>query len=197
MFKSLSHKFANILVENKVIENGDFEIYRYGFETLTYFIVNISVALFIGVIFDMFIHTIIFLSCYCTLRQFTGGYHARNYTECTLNFVCMYLLTIIIVNNINMDKYKYLLILLMMISIFIIYKLAPLEHRNKPLSEIEKNKYRYISIKIAFVAGSIFTFYIMMNVLVEYFIFILFAMIWNCILLILGFYNNRLDLLTK
>lgn len=45
MFKSLSYKFANLLVKNEVIENEDFEIYRYGFETLIYFIVNISVAL--------------------------------------------------------------------------------------------------------------------------------------------------------
>ena len=138
MFKSLSYKFANLLVKNEVIENEDFEIYRYGFETLIYFIVNISVALLIGIIFDRFIHTIIFLSCYCTLRQFTGGYHARNYTECTLTFVVIYLITIFIDNNIDVDKYKHVLVILMIISIYIIYKLAPLEHRNKPLSEKEK-----------------------------------------------------------
>ena len=67
MFKRLSYKFANILVNNEIVESEDFEIYRYGFETLIYFIVNISVALFIGIIFDRFIHTVIFLSCYCTL----------------------------------------------------------------------------------------------------------------------------------
>ncbi|MDX5701746.1 accessory gene regulator B family protein, partial [Clostridioides difficile] len=74
MFKSLSYKFANILVRNEVIEDEDFEIYRYGFETLVYFIINISVALLIGIALNKFIQTIIFLVCYCTLRQFTGGY---------------------------------------------------------------------------------------------------------------------------
>ncbi|WP_219721523.1 accessory gene regulator B family protein, partial [Clostridioides difficile] len=54
MFKRLSYKFANILVNNEIVESEDFEIYRYGFETLIYFIVNISVALFIGIIFDRF-----------------------------------------------------------------------------------------------------------------------------------------------
>lgn len=77
MFKSLSYRITDILVNNGIIEIDDFEIYRYGFETLIYFIVNISVALLIGIIFDRFIHTIVFLSCYCTLRQFTGGYHAK------------------------------------------------------------------------------------------------------------------------
>ena len=156
MFKSLSYKFANLLVKNEVIENEDFEIYRYGFETLIYFIVNISVALFIGAIFNRLIHTIIFLSCYCTLRQFTGGYHARNYTECTLTFVVIYLITIFVANNIDIDKYKYLLIVFLIFSILIIYKLAPLEHRNKLLSSTEKKYYRKIAIKIVFITGSIF-----------------------------------------
>jgi accessory gene regulator B len=29
MFKSLSYKFANILVNNVIIDNNDFEIHRY------------------------------------------------------------------------------------------------------------------------------------------------------------------------
>lgn len=60
MFKSLSYRITDILVNNGIIEIDDFEIYRYGFETLIYFIVNISVALLIGIIFDRFIHTIVF-----------------------------------------------------------------------------------------------------------------------------------------
>ena len=190
MFKKLSYKFANLLVKNKVIENYDFEIYRYGFETLIYFIVNISVALFIGIVFDRFIHTIIFLSCYCTLRQFTGGYHARNYTECTLTFVVIYLITIFTANNIDVDKYKYLLVMLMIISICIIYKLAPLEHRNKPLNESDKENYKIIAVKISLIIGSLFIISVVFNIFVEYFIYDLISIIWTCLLFILGLYIN-------
>lgn len=190
MFKNLPHKFADILVKNEVIENENFEIYRYGFETLIYFIVNILVALLIGIIFDRFVHTIIFLSCYCTLRQFTGGYHARNYAECTLTFIVIYLLTIFIDNNIDIEKYKYLLILLMIFSIYIIYKLAPLDDRNKPLSEKEKKQYKIIAIKISIIVGIIFVISTLFNIFKEYFIFLLFAISWICILLILGYYKK-------
>lgn len=191
MIKSLSYKFTNLLVNNEIIKKEDFEIYRYGFETLIYFIVNISVALFIGIIFDRFIHTIVFLSCYCTLRQFTGGYHARNYTECTLTFVMIYLITIFADNNIDIDRHKYILILLMVISVFIIYKLSPLEHRNKPLSENEKNHYKIVAMKIVSIICAIFVLSMMSNIFIEYFIYSLFAIICNCILLILGFYINK------
>lgn len=187
MFKSLSYKFTNILVKNKVIENEDFEIYRYGFESLIYFVVNIFVALFIGIIFDRFVHTIIFLSCYCTLRQFTGGYHARNYTECTLTFIVIYLITIFMANNIDIYTNKYLLILIMAINIGVIYKLCPLEHRNKPLTEKEKNHYKIVSIKIASIIGIIFVLSIIFNTFVNYFIYIFFAICWVCVLLAIGY----------
>ncbi|MGL4914320.1 MAG: accessory gene regulator ArgB-like protein [Romboutsia sp.] len=188
MIKSLSYKFTNILVNNDIIENEDFEIYRYGFETLIYFIVNIAVALFIGIIFDRFMHTIVFLSCYCTLRQFTGGYHARNYTECTLTFVVIYLITIFVSNNIDIDKYKYLLILVMIICTIIIYKLAPLEHRNKPLSKDEKKQYRKIAMRILSIILICFVSSIVLNDFVEYIIYSVFAVVCITILLIIGHY---------
>lgn len=192
MFKRLSYKFANILINNEVIENDDFEIYRYGFETLIYFIVNILVALLIGIIFDRFVHTIIFLSCYCTLRQFTGGYHARNYTECTLTFIAIYLITIFIANNIDIDNYKYLLILLMIVSIFIIYKLSPLEHRNKPLSEYEKKNYKKVVVKLTIFISGIVIISLVFNIFEKHMIYSLFSMVWTSILLIIGIINKEL-----
>lgn len=181
MFKKLANKITNILIENEIIEKNEFEIYTYGFEMLIYFIVNISIALFIGIIFNKFIHTIIFLSCYCTLRQFTGGYHARNYIECTLTFVLIYLSTIFISNNIYIDKY--ILIFMLISSIIIIYKISPLEHRNKPLNIDEKKHYKKIATKLTLVISSISILCIEFNIFKEYIIFSLFAIVWITILL--------------
>ncbi|MGL5693618.1 MAG: accessory gene regulator ArgB-like protein [Peptostreptococcaceae bacterium] len=192
MFKDLSYKITDELVMNEIIEKDDFEIYRYGFEALIYFIVNISVALTIGIIFNRVIHTIIFLSCYCTLRQFTGGYHAKNYLECTLTFVAIYLITILIANNIDVDRDKYLLIVMLTISIFIIYKLAPLDNRNKPLSDNEKIHYKKVAMKIATVISMIVVVCIVSNIFMKYIIYSIFAITWIAILLIIGVYaNNR------
>ncbi|MEG1132114.1 MAG: accessory gene regulator B family protein [Romboutsia sp.] len=181
MFKSLSYKFANILVNNKVIESEDFEIYRYGSETLIYFIVNVLVALLIGIVFDKFIHTILFLSCYCTLRQFTGGYHARNYTECTITFAVSYILIIMITNNIDIYRFKYLLIALLLISITIIHKVAPLEHRNKPLSIDEKMNYKKIIKKITAIITTIVIISLIVNVASEYIIY----SVWSVFLIVI------------
>lgn len=190
MFKSLAYKFANILVNNEVITTEDFEIYRYGFETLIYFIVNVLVALLIGIVFDKFIHTIIFLSCYCTLRQFTGGYHARNYTECTITFAVSYMLIIMISNTIDIYSFKYLLITLLLISITIIHKIAPLEHRNKPLSIDEKMKYKKIIKKITAIIITIVIISLIFNAVSEYIIYSLWSVFLIVILLLVQIMIN-------
>jgi len=190
MFKSLPYKFANILVENEIIESDDFEIYRYGFETLIYFVVNILVALLIGIVFDKFIHTIIFLSCYCTLRQFAGGYHARNYTECSLTFAVIYVLVILVANNINIYNLKYILILLLLLSITIIHNIAPLEHRNKPLSMDEKMNYKNVIKKITFLISFIVIISLIFNVMSEYIIYSVLAVFLILILLFLQIIIN-------
>lgn len=116
--------------------------------------------------------------------------HARNYTECTLTFAAIYLITIFVANNIDITSYKYLSIVILIISICIIYKLAPLEHRNKPLSNKEKHIYIITAMKITSFITMIFIASIVSNVFVEYSIYSLFAVCWICILLIVGYSNN-------
>lgn len=193
MFKSLSYKFVNILVKNEIIENEDFEIYRYGFETLIYFIVNVLVALFIGIAFNKFIHTIIFLSCYCTLRQFTGGYHARNYTECTMTFAVSYVLIILITNNIDIYRFKYILMASLLISINIINRIAPLEHRNKPLSIDEKMSYKKIIEKITTIITIIVIISLKFNLISEYIIYSALAVFLIVILLLVQIMINYFE----
>ena len=41
MFKSYASKITSFLIENKEINQDDYEVYKYGFEVLIAFIVNI------------------------------------------------------------------------------------------------------------------------------------------------------------
>lgn len=186
MFKTLSYKLTNLLDRNGIIEKSEYDIYRYGFEMLIYFIVNVSIALAIGAFFDRVIQTIIFLCCYCTIRQFSGGYHARNYTECTLTFVFICILTNLFEMNMDIEKYTYLLIPIFILSIFIIWKIAPLEHRNNPLSEDEKKRYKKVVTKLTSFIGIILIISLVFNIFEEYIIYSLFAIVWISILLLIG-----------
>ena len=91
MFKSYASKITSFLIENKEINQDDYEVYKYGFEVLIAFIVNIAIVLSIGLLFNKIFYSIAFLICYCPIRQFAGGYHANNYTKCLLIFILIFI----------------------------------------------------------------------------------------------------------
>lgn len=184
----LANKITLILINHEIIEKEDAEVYRYGFEMLIYFTVNLLITLLIGIYFNRFIHTLLFLSCYCTLRQFTGGYHADSYTECTLTFTLIYLVTIFLTNNLEVDNMKIPLLILLIISLIIIYRFAPLEHRNKPLSGEEKKQYKGVAITLAKGISSLIGIGLLFDIFTTYIFYLLFSMIWIAILLVLGRY---------
>ena len=65
-----------------------------------------------------------------------------------------------------------------------------MEHRNKPLSSSEKKHYRMVAINIVVAASLVFILSIWLDIFKPYAIYILFAIVWICILLILGFCIN-------
>ena len=145
MFKSNASKITSFLIENKEINKDDYEIYKYGFEVLIAFIVNTVVILSIGLLFNKLFYSIVFLICYCPIRQFAGGYHANNYTKCLLIFILIFILTINTSSNVDSQIYTLMIFIISTLSYIGIFILAPLEHRNNPLTLSEIKKYKNIS----------------------------------------------------
>lgn len=142
MFKSYASKITSFLIENKEIEQEDYEVYKYGFEVLIAFILNISIVLIIGLLFNKVFYSIVFLVCYCPIRQFAGRYHANNYTKCLLVFTFIFILTINTSSRVESQIYTLMIFIISTLSYIGIFILAPLEHRNNPLtlSEIKNIK---------------------------------------------------------
>ncbi|MEF9992530.1 MAG: accessory gene regulator B family protein [Romboutsia sp.] len=145
MFKSYASKITSFLIENKEIDKEDYEVYKYGFEILIAFITNIVIVLIIGLLFNKIFYSIVFLACYCPIRQFAGGYHANNYTNCLLIFILIFILTMNIPLNVDSQIYTLIIFTISTLSCIGIFILAPLEHRNNPLTLSEIKKYKKIS----------------------------------------------------
>ena len=145
MFKSYASKITSFLIENKEINQDDYEVYKYGFEVLIAFIVNIAIVLSIGLLFNKVFYSIVFLVCYCPIRQFVGGYHANNYIKCLLVFTFIFILTINTSSRVNSNIYTLMIFIISTLSYIGIFILAPLEHRNNPLTLSEIKKYKNIS----------------------------------------------------
>lgn len=148
MIKLFAKKITLFLIFNKQIEENDFEMYMYAYETLIAFIVNVTVILAISCLFEKFTYTLWFLCWYCPIRQYTGGYHADDYRRCLLVFLSIYLLNIGILETLICFNLSYLIIGGACISFLGILILAPIEHRNNPLSSNEVNHYKKVVRRI-------------------------------------------------
>lgn len=190
MFKSCAQKITSFLAVNKEIDSSEYDVYAYGFEVLISFIFNSIMIIATGILCNKIIHTIIFLTCYCPVRQFAGGYHAENYKRCSLTFLGMFLVTVFT------DKYLVASISPMFLGIYTfisyagIYSLSPVEHRNNPLNEGEKKKYK----KMARLISSIIVIFILValtkNSLHNYAFYAGSSLFWIFIMLVLGIIKN-------
>ncbi|QYE99752.1 accessory gene regulator ArgB-like protein [Paraclostridium sordellii] len=145
MVKLCAKKITSLLLSNEAINLYDYELYKYGFETLIAFIVNIFIILIISFLAGKFKYTLLFLCCYCPIRQYTGGYHAENYKKCLGVFIIIYLMDVTILNWIKNLKLNEILLLMELISFIGIWILAPIEHREKPLTNKEIAHYKKVS----------------------------------------------------
>lgn len=140
-----AEKITSYLIDNEVIEPMEYELYKYGFETLIAFLLNIIIIFIVSYILNIFKYTVLFMCCYCPIRQYTGGYHAENYKKCLGVFIAIYLINVIILNWIKVLKLNDILILMEFTSFIGIWILAPIEHREKPLTYKEVSNYKRIS----------------------------------------------------
>lgn len=146
MVKSCAQNITSFLISNKTIEEEEYELYIYGFETLIAFIVNIAAILAVGAMFNKFIHTLLFLLCYCPIRQFSGGYHAENYKKCLFVFLSIYIIDISILRLLMHNISNIVIIIITILCSLVAIKYSPMEHRNNPLSDEEKKRYKNIVI---------------------------------------------------
>lgn len=187
MVKSSANKVTSFLYYNNYIDSDkyDYEVYLYGFETLIASVLNSVAILLIGLLFDRFIHAIVFLACYCPLRQFAGGYHADTYKRCFLTFIGIFLVTIFLANNLVNIDLKPLIILFSLLNWASICLLSPVEHINNPLTYTEKIKYK----KNARLIVTVILLFIFVSK--KYFIYSTFALFWINIMLNVAFIKKQ------
>ena len=154
--------------------------------------INIILALILAFILNKFIHVLLFLICYCSVRQFAGGYHADNHKNCIFIFLLIVLITIYASNYISTVNYIPIIIF-SLLNYFVIFFLAPLEHKNNPLNLDEKRRYSKLSkLLTTIILFTIVTSFIA-RTKTDYTLFCLSALFWINIMLILGNIQRRRD----
>lgn len=124
------------LVDYKIIEDEDKELYSFGFWQSIVLLYNLITVMAIAFAFNMIWESIIFIISYGVLRPYAGGYHAKTQLRCYLFSAIMMLTVLWIIQGVSWNAI--ICFIIIAISSAIIFVLAPVEDLNKPLDQIEQ-----------------------------------------------------------
>lgn len=190
IFAMLSHKIGNNLVHSNVIKEEDAEIYIYGINQILVSVLNVSSALIIGLVFDMFLESIIFMAAYIPLRSFAGGYHAKTPLRCYI--LSLIMITIILAGIKYLPVANIVYYSVLAATVLIVFLLSPVEDKNKPLDEIEQKVYKKSAIIISAVEIVICLIFRLIN-LDSLFIAGTYSFVMLSVMLISGKFKNYLS----
>lgn len=145
MLHKLAEDISFYLITNNIIDIEDREIYIYGLELLISTLFTSISILILGFLIGNLIFAVTFLLVHFFLKSYTGGYHAKHYYECYIYSIFTYIV-LVIINCIISDIYKpFIGLLLLIISMLVIFKFAPIENKNNPKTEEEMVRNKKIS----------------------------------------------------
>lgn len=156
-------------------------IYKYGLHIIISTLVDIVLALILGVLTNSITEIILFLLIYCSIRIYAGGFHASNSRNCMLLFL-LGIITMLII-----PKYDYTIwsvLVLIIIENLLVFLFAPVTAVNNPLEKQQKERMKTKAIKIN-VFWSVFLT-LMQCFDFGYSLFGLYAFVWIVLVLIAG-----------
>lgn len=135
--KELSTKIVNFFVYEQIIKKEEADVYQYGLEIL---MENTTITIAfgtLGIALRKGLQTVIYLSVFCGLRRYCGGYHAVTKRGCHMATIFSYLLFlagIFALKKITRNLWC-VMVITYIVCLLTILLLAPVEHMNKPLTK--------------------------------------------------------------
>lgn len=134
MITKLAKSTTHFFVQKNIIKADDEKVYAYGMELLFSTIMNIFLVMVIAAVSKKIIPILIYMTSFIILRQFIGGYHAKTHIGC-MGILAVVLTIFIYV----ISTYKYFSFVITVTSCItsgiLVFRYAPVEHPNNPLSD--------------------------------------------------------------
>ncbi|MBQ8040751.1 MAG: accessory gene regulator B family protein [Lachnospiraceae bacterium] len=144
----ISTKIVDFFVREKIIEKEDYEIYLYGLEVLAENMGMTLAFLLMGIVIGRGWETGIYLSVFCGLRRYCGGYHAKTKRGCHCASFLTYMAFLFgceVIGKID-TVFGGWALGLYIFCFLAIWRLAPVEHPNKPLTDVDRKRNRKKSL---------------------------------------------------
>ena len=144
--KFLSEKITDYIVKSGAISEESYAIYQYGvqigLEMLGCFLVSLFIALYMHMIPQFFVSTVVFM----LLRTYAGGIHLKSYLGCF--FCSIAVQTMILLINEYYALKCTIAWLIILIGTILILKVAPVENVNRELDQYEREHCKGVIKKV-------------------------------------------------
>lgn len=137
------------LIASSVIEEGDRELYRYGFFLLLSSVLYLIVAAIFGSTFGILWESIVFYLLFSILREYAGGIHAKTEHGCMLSTILALLLSIIGIRKMMQAELSTAAMVFLIVGCAAVFLFSPLDVPEKPLSADDWRHYRRVSWRLA------------------------------------------------
>lgn len=189
MFRNLAEDIAYLLIKNKIVDIEKRDIYVLGVEVLLLNLLNILTALLVSIVTGTKLHFLAFILVFVPLRIFSGGYHAKTSEVCYLITTGTYVLSVLCVNRFPEMYTSIPALIALSVLIVPMILLAPIEHKNNPLSPHERKRNRLISIVLIAFDSLIFIAMLLLSNSAATSVMIFMAI--NSVIMLIGSLANR------
>lgn len=148
MISTLATMITNRLCAASAIEEGDRELYIYGFYILISRFIFLLVSVLCGCLFDVLWESVLFYVMFTLLRSYAGGIHAKTENMCTILTALSQLASIYGIKVLNFVHNEKISLVILVIGVVCIITFCPLDTVEKPLESADRNHYRCVSIII-------------------------------------------------
>ena len=177
----------NKFIENNThIDKDEKAIVKFGIDMMISTIMAFITAIIISAVLGMLKEGIIFLISIIVLRQYAGGYHTNSQRSCAVLSCVIYSAGLMVIKIYNGVQ-----IAICIVSVLIIYFLAPVDNANNELTKSER-KYLRNKVRI-FLSSEVVIFVLLLIKANEYWSGIIaISMMIVAILVLAGFIENRI-----
>ena len=146
MLENLAKSTARFFVSQNIVKSEYEEIYAYGMEIILSTVFNGVIVLFIAILSDTVLPSLLFFTAFILMRRSAGGYHAKTHIGCMMILIAVHLMFMVLINVIPDSIIPILSYFSIAYSCISVYLFAPVEHPNKPLSSDDRRKLRMKSL---------------------------------------------------
>lgn len=140
MLSKLCDTICNCLIQKEIIPTDQKGLYYYGLHQGILSITSVVTTLLISILMGMFWQGILYYMAYIPIRSNAGGFHAKTPLRCYGCSVILVVLALLILKKMEISVLWCLLFTL--IASLVIFIWAPVEDKNKPLTDAEYRCFR-------------------------------------------------------